>query len=246
MSKTYKGDVTGNVVELNLLDANEGTLPNLGTPTVVTKNTGANVVEQIVGDIPNYSFGSSPYYLSTVRGVVIGTSCTSIGSYSFSYLESFSPTVPLGPLTIPDSVTSIGSGAFSYNYFTGSLTIGNNVTSIGSTAFAYCTSLTGSLVIPDSVTTIENYAFTSCTGLNGSLTIGNSVTSIESSAFNNCNILTAVYTNTPASSFTGSSAFSNTSFTTIYTGPNATGYTSSFQGRTGLTIAPWTNYPNIP
>ena len=48
MSKTYKGDVTGNVVELNLLDANESTLPNLGTPTVVTKNTGANVVEQIV------------------------------------------------------------------------------------------------------------------------------------------------------------------------------------------------------
>ena len=127
MSKTYKGDVTGNVVELNLLDANEGTLPNLGTPTVITKNTAANVVEQVVGDIPNYSYGSSPYYFSTVRGVVIGTSCTSIGSYSFAYLESFSPTVPLGSLTIPDSVTSIGDYAFSSNYFTGPLTIGNNV-----------------------------------------------------------------------------------------------------------------------
>jgi len=61
-----------------------------------------------------------------------------------------------------------------------------------------------------------------------------------------CTGLTAVYTNTPASSFTGVDALQGTTFTTIYTGPNATGYTASFQGRTGLTIAPWTNYPAIP
>ena len=57
MSKTYKGDVTGNVVELNLLDANEGTLPNLGTPTVITKNTGVNEVIQIFGDIDGATTG---------------------------------------------------------------------------------------------------------------------------------------------------------------------------------------------
>ena len=80
MSKTYKGDVTGNVVELNLLDANESTLPNLGTPTVVTRNTGPNDVTQVVGDITS----SSGFYFDTsAKGLVIGTSCTTIGSNAF-------------------------------------------------------------------------------------------------------------------------------------------------------------------
>jgi hypothetical protein len=113
-------------------------------------------------------------------------------------------------------------------------------------AFYNCTSLDGSLIIPNSVTSIGNSAFYNCSGLTGSLTIPNSVTTIELFAFGQCSGLTAVYTNTPASSFTESNAFSGSTFSTIYTGPNATGYTSSFQGRTGLTIAPWTNYPNIP
>jgi hypothetical protein len=193
MSKTYKGDVTGNVVELNLLDANEGTLPNLGTPTVVTKNTGPNVVEQIVGGIPDdyYSFGSNGGY--DVKGLVIGTSCTSIGSQAFYYCFSLK-----GNLIIPNSVTTIGSNAFKfYSSFNNSLTIPNSVTSIGSYAFGYIA-------------------------------------------------INAVYINTPASSFTGTNAFGGSSFSTIYTGPSATGYTTDFQGRTGLTISTWTNYPNIP
>ena len=194
MPKTFKGDVTNNVVELNLLDGNESTLPDLGTPTIVTKNTGANVVEQIVGSISSYAYGYGSNGGYTVKGLVIGTSCTSIGGYAFSS----------------------------------------------------CGALNGSLTIPNSVTTIGNSAFVLCASLNGSLTIPNSVTSIGSLAFGSCSSLTAVYTNTPASSFTGSNAFSSTTFSTIYTGPNATGYTTDFQGRTGLTISPWTNYPNIP
>jgi len=190
MSKTYKGDVTGNVVELNLLDANEGTLPNLGTPTVVTRSTGVRDVTQVVGDITSTS---GFYFDNDVQGLVIGTSCTSIGSDAFYSCFDLN-----GPLIIPNSVTSIGQNSF-----------------------LFCSSL-DLLVIPESVTNIEGFAFLSCSQL------------------------TAVYTNTPASSFTGTEALQGTTFTTIYTGPNATGYTSSFQGRTGLTISAWTNYPNIP
>lgn len=224
MSKTFKGDVTGNVVELNLLDANEGTLPNLGTPTVITKNTGPNVVEQIVGDIPNYSYGSSPYYFSTVRGLVIGTSCTSIGSYSFGYLESFSPTVNLGSLVIPDSVTSIGDYAFPNNIFADELIIPDSVTSIGSGSFYGC-GLTGNLVIPESVTSI---------GFN---------------TFGGNNSLTALYTNTPASSWVDQQALlGTTALVNIYTGPNATGYDAIWKSQQGTsaTVSTWTNYPNIP
>ena len=216
MSKTYKGDVTGNVVELNLLDANESTLPNLGTPTVVTKNTGANVVEQIVGSISSHAYAYDINGGYDVKGLVIGTSCTSIGNYAFYLCNSLT-----GSLTIPNSVTTIGVGAF-----------------------GYCSGLTGSLTIPNSVTTIGNYAFYYCQNLNVSLVIPDSVTSIANGAFYSCSNLTAVYVDTPASSWIGTNALINTTFSTIYTGPNATGYTSSFQGRTGLTIANWDNYPN--
>ena len=157
MSKTYKGNVTGNVVELNLLDAIEGTLPNLGTPTVVTRNTGPNDVTQVVGDITSIS---GFYFDSSVKGVVIGTSCTSIGSYAFYICGGLT-----GSLTIPDSVTTIEGGAFSN-----------------------CTGLTGSLTIPNSVTTINARAFDNCNGLNGTLTLLNGIETIGAAAFEFCSL----------------------------------------------------------
>ena len=127
------------------------------------------------------------------------------------------------------------------------LVIGTSCTSIGSQAFAYCSGLTGSLVIPDSVTSIGSNAFSYCPGLTGSLVIPDSVTSIGSRAFSSCSSLTAIYVNCPASSWVGSNALLGTpALVNIYTGPNATGYTSTFQGGSGMAVSAWTNYPNIP
>ncbi len=44
-------------------------------------------------------------------------------------------------ITIPNSVTTIGSSAFQYCYYLTSITIPRNVTSIGYGAFAYCSGL---------------------------------------------------------------------------------------------------------
>ena len=80
------------------------------------------------------------------------------------------------------TVVAIGQNAFSYSIIT-SVTIPNGVTSIGNGAFSYCTRLT-SIFIPNSVTSIGEGAFQGCTSL-ASVSIPNSVTSIGSGAFTN-------------------------------------------------------------
>ena len=93
-------------------------------------------------------------------------------------------------ITIPDSVTSIGSYAF-YNYVNlTSITIPDSVISIGSYSFYGCSSLT-SITIPDSVTSIGSYAFYSCSSLT-SITIPDSVATIGSSAFSGCSSLITI------------------------------------------------------
>ena len=67
-------------------------------------------------------------------------------------------------LVIPDSVTTIGSYAFSRCSSLTSATIPDSVTTIGDYAFSYCDSLT-SITIPDSVTTIGYKAFYFCSSL---------------------------------------------------------------------------------
>ena len=101
-----------------------------------------------------------------------------------------------GSLTLPNSVTEVGSNAFYYcRGFTGDLFLPNSVTTIGSSAFSNCSGFSGSLTIPNSVTTIGSSAFYDCTGFSGSLTIGNSVTSLGYGAFFGCIGLTEMHYN---------------------------------------------------
>jgi len=95
-----------------------------------------------------------------------------------------------GDITIPNSVTSIWSGAFTWRKSLTNVTIPDSVTSIGQYAFSNCRSLT-SVTIPDSVTSIGDSAFDGCSGLT-SVTIGNNVTSIGDGAFSSCSGLTSV------------------------------------------------------
>jgi len=253
-------EYSGAIGNLNL----PNTVEIIGDNAFIGSNglTGTLTIPDSVTYIGDYAFEDCSGFNGSLT-LPNNPNLTGIGDYAFSGSNGLT-----GTLTIPDSVTSIGSGAFKTCSGLTSLTIGNSVTSIGDYSFYFCTNLFGTLTIPDSVKTIGDWAFNACIGLDGTLTIpdsvtsigstafgyafsvntlviGSGVTSISSNAFYGNFSLTAVYTNCPASSFTGTNAFFLTNFTTIYTGPNATGYTSSFQGRTGLTIANWDNYPNI-
>ena len=153
------------------------------------------------------------YSCSSLTSVTIGDSVTTIGDGAFwncssliefngkyasedgrclivdGSLNSFAP-AGLTEYAIPDSVTTIGEGAFYDCSSLTSVTIPDSVTSIGRNAFNDCSRLT-SVTIPDSVTTIGGYAFRGCSSLT-SVTIGDSVTTIGSSAFGDCISLTSV------------------------------------------------------
>ena len=182
---------------------------------------------------------------SKLTSVTIPYSVTSIGILAFTYcsdltsimvagntkydsrnncnaiIETASNTLMYGckNTTIPNSVTSIASSAFSGCSGLTSVTIPNSVTSIGSNAFNDCSSLTSvalnsnaivskeytsysninfifgkqvpEYIIGDEVTSIGKYAFYGCSGLT-SVTIGNSVTSIGARAFYGCSGLTSI------------------------------------------------------
>ena len=162
-------------------------------------------------DIPNSvtSIGEGAFsHCSGLTSIDIPNSVTTIGGWAFgdcsgltsvvvasgnpaydsrnncnAIIETASNTLIAGcqNTNIPNSVTSIGEGAFACCNGLTNITIPNSVTSIGDGVFLDCTGLT-SVTIPNSVTSIGNSAFENCSGLT-SIAIGNSVTSIGYFAF---------------------------------------------------------------
>ena len=113
-------------------------------------------------DMPDYySTNNLPWFTqrSKIKKVVIKSGVTNIGRAAFAFYDS-----NLTSVTIPNSVTSIGYGAFGGCSGINSITIPNSVTSIGSLAFSGCSGLT-SITIPNSVTSIGENAFSGCSNI---------------------------------------------------------------------------------
>lgn len=119
--------------------------------------------------------------------------CTKLSSISLSKnLKSIGDSAfwgcELEEITIPDSVISIGDGAFCMCQYLKKVTIPDGVTSLGSGAFAGCYKLE-EVILPDSVTVIDYKTFYECENLK-QLTLGNYITEIGEKAFYGCISLT--------------------------------------------------------
>ena len=194
---------------------------NNGTITITGYNgPGGDVtIPSTINGLPVTSIGGFVFWQSSLSGITIPDSVTSIWGWAFYSCNN------LTRVTIPSSITYIGTSAFSscasltaitvdalnsayssvdgvlFNHSqttliqcpggkAGSYSIANSVTSIGDYAFYYCTSLT-SVTILDSVISIGGQAFASCSSLT-SVTIPNGVSRIWSGTFQGCTSLTGV------------------------------------------------------
>ena len=105
--------------------------------------------------LTNINVASGNNYFSSKDGILFNKDKTTL----IRYPEGSKRAV----YSIPSTVRNIGEDAFSYSNLK-SITIPDSVTSIGSWAFTYCDSLT-SITIPSSVTSIGDFAFYHCYNL---------------------------------------------------------------------------------
>ena len=186
-----------------------------------------DITELTIGEgITEYRTRRTGSDIPNLEKLTIGNDLVTIGDRAFELTD-------ITTITLPDSVETIGEGAFSNCYKLTSVNIPDNVTTIGNGAFQN-TAIT-SVVIPGSVKTIGQYAFENCTSL-ATLELGSGIQTIDVWAFRDCTSLTSV--SIPDSVKTiGSSAFNGcTSLETLTLGSGVeTIGNNAFQGCTQLT-----------
>ncbi len=178
-----------------------------------------------------------------LTSIIIPKSVTSIGNYAFdgcsgltsvvvdkdngrydsrdncnAIIETYTNKLVVGckNTIIPNSVTTIGDGAFSRCFGLTSITIPNSVTSIGGWAFYGCTKLSSVTFNAEKCTEMgsNDYSvFYACTNLT-TLTIGDKVTIIPDYAFRYCSKLTKLVSLAVEPPICGEGAFEKVDKTT--------------------------------
>jgi hypothetical protein len=216
-------------------------------------NIGANAFSEC-SSLTNIAVNATNADYASMDGVLFDKTITTLIQYP-SGLRA-------GNYAITNSVAKIGDSAFTGSLLT-AITIPNSVTNIGSFAFQDCSRLTnitvaadnpsyasasgvmfnkgmtlliqcpagvtGSYVIPNSVTCIGSFAFEYCSGLT-SVTIPNNVTNIGTSAFAICGLHQAYFQgNAPLVGSADTSIFYRDSGT-VFCQPGTTGWGATFGG----------------
>lgn len=149
-------------------------LKSINIPSSVNDLTGRTFADwygNLTVSSANYTFDNGVLYNQNKQKVI--AYCSENDSYE-----------------VPNSVTSIGDGAFMNCAHLTSIKLYNNVTSIEDWAFAGCSGLQF-IEIPTHVNSIGKFAFDYCTGLT-SINIPENVKNIGQGAFNKCTSLATV------------------------------------------------------
>ena len=152
--------------------------------------SGCSALESIVVDSENTKYKSSGNCLIETETHSLLRGCKNSvipddGSVTVIANSAFSSCKGMTSITLPNTILSIGTAAFSDTELT-SIVIPNSVTYIGS--YAFSRSALASIEIPNSVTRIESSPFYYCENLT-SATIGSGVTYMDYSIFTGCNNL---------------------------------------------------------
>lgn len=160
--------------------------------------------------------GNSAYQsvcANAVRKVELGDS-VKINGYAFFGLYS------LSSITIPNSVTSIGTYSFHSCFSLESITIPSSVTSIANYAFNSCCSLE-SVAIPKDVVDAGSYTFATCQSLK-KISIPSGATSLGGACFYNCYSLSNVAIPSGVTSILGNVFYQNYSLPSTVIPSNVT------------------------
>jgi len=137
-----------------------------------------------VVSIGNYAFANCSN-LSEFHYPASWTTVTRVGGFTNdSFGHNFDNDTKLRTINIPDGVTYIPRGAFSYATYLRNITLPDTIRSIDAEAFKGCTAITD-LEFKDGIESIGYAAFRGCSNLTG-FNLPDSVTSIGCYAFAEC------------------------------------------------------------
>jgi len=142
------------------------------------------IITNLIIDDGITHIGARAFEISNLRSLKIPNSVTSIGRGAFINCTR------LTSITLPNGIISIEPYTFGNCRSLTSVVIPDRVTSIGKSAFAYCENLV-SINIPDGISSITDETFYYCINL-ASVKIPNNVTSIGKSAFGGCERLDSI------------------------------------------------------
>ena len=192
--------------------------------------------------ITSFSFGNNVehvpaylcYYMTNAGSMSIPNTITSVGSEAFAGIT-------FDHQADEDGLVYVGSVLWAYEGSTPektSIQVKEGTTSIYSNVFKNCTELV-SITLPSTITNIGASAFEGCSSL-AEITIPEAVTSIADNTFSGCSSLTEITIPDKVISI-GEYAFYNCSSLTSITIPNniASIGTNAFYGCSGLTSVVW-------
>lgn len=216
----------------------EGEVTFIGTDAFYADlTTETRIYGNLTDAVHDYDWEGSNRYTGEVATITVNNRT------AFGYVEGMTGELVIRDTCIRPETGQIvkpafiGTSAFEGTNITW-VTMPNSITQIGSYAFRNCKQL-GTVVLSDKTKSIEAYAFYGCTNLRSCIsnsdTILHSITAIQMYAFNNCDQLIDI--NVPNIAIIGNHAFRNcTSLNNVYLGSKLTSIGNyAFDGCTNLT-----------